>query len=320
MLQFASDLRRCALYFNSSFLLLTINFFYMQELLWFLNYEGHGHEWMVYLIVGCALLMWAECKFIRGMHIDLTCNDCLYGNMMLANCVLSVISSCIIFYYVFSMGNRSLWFITPSEVKGPLNGWIYTIGNGIVFYYVLVNMVVNFFGTMNDFTEYLDEGVDVRWGFALLAVGVLGYIICLNWQPEYATYVLWAVIASQVIQLGVIFYKGFGKIPIMHIVGICLVYLLGSLSTIVLCAPLVIILVILVVTLLVLTGLSKMPVGSGSTDNGPKHVTIFTNATGGHYYIDENGNTVWLNGNGNDSNPIFTDSKGHSFDENGYRH
>lgn len=291
----------------------------MQDFLWFLDYEGQGLDWMVYLIAGCALLMWAECKFLREMHANLTCNQCLHGKMMFANCILSVVSSCLIFYYVFAMGNRSLWFITPSEVGGPLNGWLYTIGNGILFYYVLFNMVVNFFGTMTDFTEYLDEGVDVRWGFAFFAIGALGYIICLNWIQEYAKFVLWAVLASQIIQLGVILYKGYGKIPLLHLVGICVVYVFGTLSTIMLCAPLLIILVILVITLIVLTILSNMPVGSGSVDNGPQHITILMSAGGSRYYNDKDGHYVPLYGDASSSPIVYTDPKGRMFDENGYR-
>ena len=287
----------------------------MQDFLSFLNNEGSGQEWMVFLIAGCALLMWAECKFMRQMHGNLTCEDPLEGWKMFANCVLTVFTSCLVFYYVYSMGSRSLWFIMPSEVHGPLNGWLYTIGNGIIFYYVLFDVVVNFFGTMIDFTEYIDKGIDVRWGFVVLAIGVLAFLVCLSWKPEYANYVLWGTVASQIVQLGIICYNCYGRIPVLHTAGICLVYVLGSLSTVMLCLPLILILIGLVITLLVLTLASKMPTGSGTVDNSPKYIQIHTSANGDRYYHDENGKYTPLYGD----TPPYYDSKGRSWNELGYR-
>lgn len=280
---------------------------------------GERNNTIAYIILGCALVMWFICKNVRKLVVNdlFTHRSVLHGGAMLFNIILLLATSGLIIYYVMSSGGCALWFMRPSMVQGPLNGWLYAIINFIIFTYVIINMLANLIKTMDDIgfksnhVEY-----DLRFGLLTWGIGIIGFIVCGWWIEKWTNYLLLGLLACQIIQVCIILYQGLRRRAFFMSLVAVIVYVVGALGIVVMCVPLTMVLIMLFIAGVILTAISS---GSGNETEpsgriGPKYVTLQTSANGDLYYDDEDG-THFLY----DSGLLRYDSDGNYYDERGNR-
>lgn len=206
--------------------------------------------WMPILILICILAMWAICKFVRqlkahGWHND---NRLLKGNMLIGNAILVVITNLLIIGYVLSSGTSALWFILPDEE----GNWIRSIICGIVYLYVLINLLVGFLKTMDDFCD----GINLKKGIIALGIGIIALVVCAVSYPDILIYAVIVLMLPQLIQLGVIFNKSIDK-GLTYALAACGIYIVGALGLITVAAPFVLLVIVLTIVAFIFAFLLK---------------------------------------------------------------
>ena len=215
------------------------------------NFSRGGAEWMAYVIGGLSLVLF----FIRKIRGDSPLNDS--GSLYMINWILFLIVAILELVYVTIMGSDSIWFCIPDKV-----GWLWTIVDFFVFGFIVYNQFMCFFNTLDD-TSYNSYGsFDRRWGIYSWAGVVVGGIISGIFFPAALPFVLLAFVICQIIQIVQIF-KGVLPHGGLGYAFLCTaVYLLGSLSTIMILAHFVVLLIIVLVGYLILSFISASNKGS----------------------------------------------------------
>lgn len=209
--------------------------------------SGDHILWLPILILVCIIAIWFICKFVRNLHKDYwyDSDSLLEGNLMIVNATLLVVTNLLIIIYVLSSGASALWFMYADE-KGD---WTRTVICGIVYLYALVNLLVGFLKTMDDFSGEIDGRINCKWGLTTLALGIVAIVICGISSPENVGYVIGALILCQVIQIAIIFYKALSK-GFFTALAACVVYTVCALGLILFAAPFIFLMIVLVVVLL----------------------------------------------------------------------
>ena len=218
--------------------------------------SGDHILWLPILILVCIIAIWFICKFVRNLHKNdwYDSDSLLEGNMMIVNAALVVVTNLLIIFYVLSSGASALWFMYADE-----NGdWTRTVICGIVYLYALVNLLVGFLKTMDDFSGEIDGRINCKWGLTTLALGIVALVICGISSPENVIYIIWALIFCQVIQIAIIFYKALNK-GFLTALAACCTYIICSIGLLVFAAPFILLLVILAILLFIsIFGIKKM--------------------------------------------------------------
>lgn len=279
---------------------------YKKQLNQLLSWKGDGYRWMVYVICGLVFAMWFECKFFRRIKRDFwhAVGD---GNTTYAwiNGILLFLTSAAILFYVYQMGSNALWFFMPSMVSA----WWWIVIGFIIFVYVLINLLVFFLKTMDDLGEA--GGTRLPLGFGLIAwlIAIVLLVIC-SFTKNDPTFV-WVIIGlSQFVQVFIIFYQLIRKRKFLLSIAAVVLYLVGSVSIVVLASCLVYILILLVLAALVLAFSLKMfsnemstPYShSGNASNSRGEAGWFgnyhiTNAEGRQIELTDTGNGKEYRGN-----------------------
>lgn len=281
--------------------------------------RGERNNTMAYIILGCVLVMWFLCKFVRKLEVDdlFTHRSILRGGVMLFNIILLFVTTGLIVYYVWNSGEYALWFIRPSMAHGPWNGWLYSIINFIIFAYVIINMLSNFIKTMDDIGYEANYTVyDIRFGLLTWGIGVIGFIVCGWWAEQWINYLLLGLLVCQIIQLCIILYQGSQRGAFFMSLVAVIAYVVGSLGIVVMCVPLTMVLIMLFIAGVILTAISSGSENTSAPSHriGPAYVTIHTNGSGELYYDDEDGmHFLQITGE------CLTDFDGNRYNKQGYR-
>lgn len=227
---------------------------YKKQLHQLLDWKGDGYRWMVYVICGLVFVMWVECKFLRGVKLDFwhAVGD---GNVTYAwiNGILLLLTSVSILFYVYQMGGNSLWFFMPDMVSA----WWWIVVGFIIFVYVLINLLVFFLKTLDDLAEA--GGTRIPLGFGLIAwlISIVLLVICA--LTKYDPTFVWVLIGlSQLVQVMIILYQLIKKKKFLLSIAAVVLYVIGSVSIVILASCLVFILILLALAALVLAFSLKM--------------------------------------------------------------
>lgn len=202
---------------------------------------------MPIIILVCILAIWFICKFVRRLHSNYwyDSDNLLEGGVMIGNATLLVVTNILIILYVFSVGPAALWFVYPDED----GNWTRAMICGVAYVYCIINLLVGFLKTMDDFSGEIDGRINCKWGLTTLAIGIIALIICAISKPEYVNYVVIILIVCQFIQLGIILNKSMSK-GIITALAACGVYMICSIGLLVFAAPFILLLIVLAIVLL----------------------------------------------------------------------
>lgn len=199
-----------------------------------LNLATGNAEWMVYLIAALSVALF----FIRKSRGETPLEDGLHT----VNWLLFLTTAISELVYLILMGGNAIWFCIPDTV-----GWLWTIINFLLFGFVVFNQFVCFFNTLED-VEYNSYGsFDKRWGIYSWVGGIIAGIVTGIFFPVAVAFVTIAFIVCQIIQI-VLIFKGVVPKGGWTRAFLCVaVYLLGSLSTILILAHFVVLLIIVLI-------------------------------------------------------------------------
>ena len=219
---------------------------------------------MAYWILAEALLMWFICKFVRKIS-SRTFASRGYCSPALKrwSIVLLLLTSGTIFCYVRDMGINALWFVQPSVV----NSWWYAIVNFVIFLYVFINLFVFFLKAMDDLSIIYRGYINVMIGLIGWGIGIIAYIVGRLFDVGWLDYILWFELVVQGIQLIIIAYGLWNGGNIWGILVSWLVYLIGTVSLVVLAIPLVAVALAIVVAVIILCAISQGESVSQQTDS-----------------------------------------------------
>lgn len=213
--------------------------------------EGENDvKWIIYVIVGLSVLLFIF-RMIRG-------DDPLEDEKYLANWSIFLIVSILEIAYIV-MGGNYIWFCTPSDV-----GWLWTVINFLIFGFVVYNQILCLLGTLVDIQYNGGAYFDMRWGLYSLGGGIVGGIITGIFFPHLLPIVLFAFLIGQVIQIVLIFRALTPESGWLNSLLATSVYLLGTISTIIILAQFIILLIIVLVGFLALYIVGKLSETSSS--------------------------------------------------------
>lgn len=209
-------------------------------------------EWMVYVIAVFSLVLY----FIRRSRgEDNPLDD--GGNLYRVNWILFLLVTLLELFYLAVMGSDAIWFCIPDEV-----GWLWTIIDFLIFGFIVYNQFMCFFNTLEDVAYNSCGSFDRRWGFYSWAAAIVGGIISGIFFEAALPFILVAFVICQIIQV-VLIFKGVTPNGGLGYAFLCTaVYLLGSVSTVLILAHFVVLLVIVLVGFLVLSILGAGSNGS----------------------------------------------------------
>lgn len=216
--------------------------------------ERNGNKNMAYWILFEVLLMWIICKFVRKISSDTFASEGYSSFGLRITCVmLLLLTSGTIFYYIRDMGVNALWFMQPSVI----NSWWYAIVNFVIFLYVFINLFVFFLKTMDDLSFFFRGHVNVivglfGWGIGILAL-ITGELINADWLQ----YILWFELLVQGIQLILIAINLWNGGGLLGVFVTCLVYLISSVTLVMLTIPLLVVAFAIIAVVIVLCIITK---------------------------------------------------------------
>lgn len=201
---------------------------------------GKGNvEWMVYVIVALSAILY----FIRRSRGESPLEDGLYAT----NWVLFLTVAIFELVYLAQMGANAIWFCIPDTV-----GWLWTIIDFVIFAFIVYNQFMCFFNTMEDVEFNSDGCFDKRWGVYSWGGGIAAGIVTGIFFPFAAIFVVIAFAICQIIQIvlifkGVVPHGGWGSAFLC-----CAVYLIGSLSTVLILAHFMVLLIVVLIACFIL--------------------------------------------------------------------
>lgn len=196
-------------------------------------------EWMVYLIAALSVALF----LIRKSRRETPLEDGLYTT----NWVLFLTTTLSELIYLKQMGGNAIWFCIPDIV-----GWLWTIVNFLLFGFVVYNQLICFFNTLEDAAYNSYGSFDKRWGIYSWAGGIIAGIVTGIFFPAAVAFVAIAFIICQIIQIVLIFKGVIPKGGWGNALLCVAIYLLGSLSTVLILAHFVVLLIIVLVACFIL--------------------------------------------------------------------
>ena len=218
----------------------------------FPSWRVHKHDvkWIVIVILGMSIALF----FIRKNRGEEPLEDGIY----LTNWILFLSVSVLELVYLSFMGSDAIWFCIPDQV-----GWIWTIIDFLVFGFVVYNQYMCFFNTLDDVSYNSNGFFDRRWGIYSWIGGIIAVIVSGIFFPSAVPIVLVIFAICQLIQVILIFKSivpesGWGNAFLC-----AAVYVLGSLSTVLILAHFVVLLIIVIIGYFLLSLLGKSSSSSG---------------------------------------------------------
>ena len=209
-------------------------------------------EWMAYVIAGLSIVLYII-RRNRGEDSPLDDSESLYK----LNWILFLTVTALELVYLAIMGSDAIWFCIPDEV-----GWLWTIIDFFIFGFVVYNQFMCFFNTLEDVSYNSCGSFDRRWGFYSWAAAIVGGIISGIFFQAALPFIGIAFIICQVIQV-ILIFRGVMPNGGLGYAFLCTaVYLLGSISTVLILAHFVVLLIIVLVGYLVLSLLGASSKGS----------------------------------------------------------
>lgn len=195
-------------------------------------------EWMVFPIVVLSFVLFLFRKS-RG-------DEPLEDNAYVINCLLFLTVTLLELVYLLLMGGNAVWFCIPDTV-----GWMWTIIDFVLFGLIVCNQIKCFLHTWEDVIYNSYGCVDNRWGIYSWIGGIIASIALGIFFPPGIALVGVAFVVCQIIQV-ILIFKGIVPKGGWGNAFLCLVvYLLGALSTVLILAHfLVLLMVVLVAGLL----------------------------------------------------------------------
>ena len=231
-------------------------------------YATWNVRWMVFVILALSCVLWyirdsADDIFFRTIHV-------IKGLLLLTISIFEIV-------YLVLMGSEALWFCQPDSV-----GWIWTIINFLVFGFVACNQVMSLFVVL---ANSAGRGYfSLWWGVCSWVVFVIATVICaLKSWDSYFKIALALFALFQLIQIFVIFKGVTAREGIMRSIWCSIIYLIGSLATVVVLVYFISLLIIVIIALLALMIFSM----SGRKSSDKTTIYVGENSWEG---VDEYGN------------------------------
>lgn len=162
---------------------------------------------------------------------------------------LLFLTLCIVEFLYFKSASNPIWFCTPDEV-----GWIMTIIDFFLFGAFAYYQLLLFSFLMVASSGHGGNSYDFRVGYIAWGVGLVAVIICNFFFKEYINFVIGAFAIAQLIQLGMIVYFALReKGKISYMLYTLLLYIVGSIATVVVLFSFLSLLIIVLLVLLVLS-------------------------------------------------------------------
>lgn len=204
-------------------------------------------EWMVYVIGILSLLLLC----IRKKRWKIPLN--VQGKVFTINWVLFLVMCTFELVYVFIERKNAIWFLDPYQV-----GIVWTIINFILFIYFAANQIFCFLDTLRDIADTRgDESLDFRLGIYSWPIAIIAIIVSAIIFQEiiYILVIGGAFIICQLIQIGLIIWKMKPNGGLKYTFICIIVYLLGSLSTLLVLILSLIVLYIILFSYIILKAL-----------------------------------------------------------------
>ena len=208
--------------------------------------NAEHNVWMPILIVVCILAIWFICKFVRKLHGSAwySSDSLLRDDIRMGNTMLIAVTSILVIIYVMVYGSSALWFMFP----GKEGNWVQVIVCGIIYIYALINFLVGYLKTLDDFCQTPEGRVNLKCGLLTLAIGLLAMMACAVSAPDYLLFVVLALVVCQLIQLWMIFSWAANESIASALIA-CGIYLLGGIAVIAFAIPFFLLMIVLAVML-----------------------------------------------------------------------
>lgn len=207
------------------------------------NFSCGGAEWMAYVIAVLSVVLYFI-RRSRGEDEPLDDGESLYK----VNWILFLTVTVLELVYLSIMGSDAIWFCIPDEV-----GWLWTIIDFLIFGFIVYNQFMCFFNTLEDVAYNSCGSFDRRWGFYSWAAAIVGSIISGIFFQVALPFIGVAFVVCQIIQV-VLIFRGVMPNGGLGYAFLCTaVYLLGSISTVLILAHFVVLLIVVLVGYLILS-------------------------------------------------------------------
>ena len=278
-----------------------------------LGHYGKGYEWLTYVLVALALVMWVVCKFVRHLPVSFMSElpkpmkhrtfwrwfDTLF--------LLGTVG--VVAFDVYKMGMNTFWFINPWLI----DSWWIIARNLIIFIYLFIDLLVFFFMTLKDWADYVETDISVKIGMISWSLGMLvGIVMMMIGDLDY-TILLYIMGGCQLLQIVLLLwwvgrkslFAGLMSVGI-YVIGSCTVMLFGS--------CLILWSVVLILAALGLYAFAKMTgkvAHPGSSFSGG-WFSGHKLGSGGFGMVNEDGDTIELQAD-NDNGTVFKGSDGRMY-------
>ena len=207
------------------------------------SFGGGEAEWMAYVIAALSIILYFIRKS-RGEDEPLEDDGSLYT----INWILFLTVTILELVYLVLMGGDAIWFCIPDRV-----GWLWTIIDFLIFGFIVYNQFMCFFNTLEDVAYNSYGSFDRRWGIYSWIGVIVGGIVSGIFFPVALPFIFVAFVVCQIIQIVLIFRGVMSKGGLGYSLLCSAVYLLGSLSTVLILAHFMVLLVIVLIGYLVLS-------------------------------------------------------------------
>lgn len=204
-----------------------------------LNFDFGDNHWMCYIILALSIALYVLRKR----------NDSSY----LSDAQFLCYWLCMLFVSIFELaymatGYEPAWFCDPDEV-----GWIMTIINFIVFALIVINQCQAFLDVMNEWRSETNSEISFVWGYyswiGIVVVSIVLAFVAENLIPFAA--IIFGI--CQIVQVVIIFKKVIEYDSVLSAIWFSLVYIVGSLATVIMLGLLISIIIIIVIALIILS-------------------------------------------------------------------
>ena len=203
-----------------------------------LNFDFGDNQWMCYVILALSIALYVLRRRNDSSYLSDT-EFVFYWLSMLFVSIFELI--------YMATGNDPAWFCDPDEI-----GWVMTIINFIVFALIVINQCKAFLDVMNEWRSETNSDISFVWGYyswiGIVAVSIVLAFVAENLIPFAA--IIFGI--CQIVQVVIIFKKVLEYDNVLSAICFSLVYILGSLATVIMLGLLISIIIIIVIALIIL--------------------------------------------------------------------
>lgn len=201
--------------------------------------EPFSRDNLVYALLGLSVFL----LILRRVRKERIPSAGIY--LVLFYLTFIIICALEFFYFFRHSFPESIWFCTPDQV-----GWLWTVINFVLFALVLLNQYSAFGEILVDLQSH-SAAIDYRLGIYSYALGLILLILGSLFFPKLQDIVIPCWLVAQGIQIGIIFYRTW-RFPVYAVASV-VIYVVGSVATIVLFIHFLPLLVVVFAALLALS-------------------------------------------------------------------